>query len=104
MSHLSVFHFLALLFCLVPIAHGDINAIEHKGKLQPSKQVQFLQDSAADLSISEALNSTDWSFSESSSFGYTDAVYWFRFTLNNTGDQNLMRLMEISYPVYLPLR
>lgn len=99
MSHLSVFHFLALLFCFVPIVHGDINAIEHKGKLQPSKQVQFLQDSAADLSISEALNSTDWSFSESSSFGYTDAVYWFRFTLNNTGDQNLMRLMEISYPV-----
>lgn len=89
---------LLLLFAAFSCHAKSIDLSTNSKGLPLTEQIEYLEDPAGDLSLSEALHSDAWKAGRAS-FGYTDSVYWFKLHLTNSSLHNQRRLLEIAYPV-----
>ncbi len=66
--------------------------------------LEYLEDQEGQWKLSDLLapdfHSEFVPFTEEvPNFGYTKSVYWFRFQVENTKDQSILRLLEVGYPL-----
>lgn len=98
----SAILFTMLLFPLDPITAAPIIINSDTNSYQISPKLEILLDEHQSYTIEEVISGVydDEFFSfkwDVPSFGYTDAAYWARLTLENTTSENLWYL-KISYP------
>jgi len=93
-----------LLLSFISITHGlesiDVNSVDSGAGI--NRYVEFFEDKYTDLSLTEIINQElPWSShnEDELSFGYTQSAYWFRFLVENNSDNDVDRLLELSYPV-----
>ena len=70
------------------------------GQVSLDGHIEFLEDKNGLLTIEQVAASTDFSYAgeDTPNFGFSDSVYWFRFSVNNqSGFENF--LLEIGYPL-----
>lgn len=62
---------------------------------------RYLEDKNGDLSFEDIKEKSEWKEigEEFVNFGFTPSVYWFRFTVENSGFQDRSLLLEIDYPM-----
>ncbi|EAT10789.1 EAL domain-containing protein [Bermanella marisrubri] len=64
-------------------------------------QFDVLEDPKSELSETQALNLEDWRKinQPSLNFGYTQSTYWVKFNLHNESSQDIVRLIDFTYPL-----
>src|SRR5208337_3571338 len=65
------------------------------------ESMEYLEDKGKTLTLDKIVDETGWtrSGSESLNFGFTPSAYWFRFAVNNTGEEIMELFFEITYPL-----
>ncbi len=82
-------------------AMETISVNESFHKITIGTYIEYLEDKDKKSTIDQVVNRNDWIQSKSASlnFGFTPSVYWFRFTIDNTGTGPMDLFLEITYPM-----
>lgn len=93
---------LAFFYTSTALAMDPIDVGELKSGYSLNDHVEFLIDPLGEFSSEQLMSpETQWNLhnKDTLSFGYTSAVYWFRFEVLNQTDKSISHLLEIAYPV-----
>lgn len=87
----------AKLYAVEPVIVSDDDA-----RCDVSPYLEYYKAPSDNYTFSEIKQlKTGWKKSKRTvpNFGYTDSVYWFRFSLRNSTEKPLSRYLEIAYPL-----
>ena len=97
MTVVCLFFFETPAFSVSPVVVSDDLTTARIGK-----HIEYLKDANGSLRFNDVRNGRyEWegSKSESFNFGFTDAVYWMRFTIENQRSSDIGWYLEINYPM-----
>lgn len=108
MHRIGLAFFCRIVILLAMSSYGwgsDIALSESQSQLNVTPYLYFVEDKSGQLTLEEVSDDSFQAWQPPSSglnnlnFGYTDASYWLRFSVRNVSDSNLVRFIEIAYPV-----
>ena len=91
-----------IFLCPIPSPAAPIVFDDTTANLFFGDRVEFFEDKTGRLTLSEVLDKKiKWTQSRKKalSFGFTDSVFWFRFTIDNTLDEVREWYFTIQYPL-----
>ncbi|MCG8668448.1 MAG: diguanylate cyclase [Pseudomonadales bacterium] len=97
-----------ILSCLAVIQPAWATTVllsENQGRLNLTRNIHYLEDRGRSLTIRQVSNANfnEWEQPAAGlhnlNFGYTDSSYWLKFTVENKTQANLVRFIEVAYPV-----
>jgi serine phosphatase RsbU (regulator of sigma subunit)/anti-sigma regulatory factor (Ser/Thr protein kinase) len=108
---LKLIYYKYIVTIIILLSITDITAQNNIFNVTPAlekvafgKSVEILEDKQGELSIRDVIsnelkNGFSTSESDEPNFGFTSSVYWIKFTIKNLSKQNIVTLLEVSYPL-----
>ncbi len=105
---------LAALFLPLPVSLWALDVITVDDSFQKKvigRNIEYhIEEKDKKLEINDIVKEKKWvrSKTDTINFGFTDAVYWFRFAIDNAGEGPMNLFFDVSYPLlhyidfYLP--
>ena len=103
MKNIWIFLVLLIVFPVTAIAASPVVIEENKGEFHLGQHIEILKDEEGKLTLDDVINPNQTenfvpSTSEIPNFGFTDSVYWLKFTLINPLEKEQLVLLEQAYP------
>ena len=102
MPNITIFLYLLLGLCsLVQANEKPVQVSQETSSIALAEYLQFVEDTEHALTPQRVANldANNWQSlpKGQANFGFSDAVYWFRFAVHNTEDANLDSYLHIDY-------